>query len=373
MQHDGTQKFVGLDVHKDSIWVAVSEGGPLAAARDLGRIAHDVPRLLKLLGRLGPPEQLHIAYEAGPTGYGLCRALRTRGIDCVVVAPSKTPQTPGTRVKTDRRDARLLAHYLRTNMLVPIGVPDERAEGLRDFVRLREDAVWALQKARQQLQGFLLRHGRVWPGKSNWTIQHITWIRSQRFELEELRGVLDHSLAEVLRLKTRLTELETQLMTLIEAAPQAAISWRYYQALRGVAEIVSATLVTEIGDMRRFKSAAHFMSYVGLTPSEHSSGGDVRRGRITKAGNPHVRRALIEAAWPAQYRPARSHHMQLRLARVPAEIQDIAWKAQVRLHQRYRRLIARGKTKQTAIVAIARELAGFVWAIGQKIPTNKVA
>lgn len=367
MQHERTQKFIGLDVHKDSISVAVSEGGPLTAARDLGRIGHDVPRLLKMLAKLGPFECLHVAYEAGPTGYGLCRALLAEGIDCVVVAPSRTPQTPGVRVKTDRRDARLLAHYLRTNFLVPIAVPDERAEALRDFVRLREDAVRALRRARQQLQGFLLRHGRIWTNKTSWTTQHITWIRAQRFELEELRRVLDHSLAEVLRLRARLKELETELESLMEAAPQAS-AYRFYQALRGVAKINAAVLVTEGGDMRRFKSAAHFMSYLGLTPSEHSSGGDVRRGRITKAGNPHMRRALIEAAWSARHRPARSHHMQLRLARVPTAVQDIAWKAQVRLHQRYCRLIARGKTKQTAIVAVARELAGFVWAIGQGAP-----
>lgn len=369
---EGTQQFIGLDVHKDTIAVALAKGGPFEPVVSLGTLAHDVPRLLKMLSKRGPRQGLHVAYEAGPTGYGLCRALREEGIDCIVVAPSKTPVRTGDRVKTDRRDAEKLARYLRSGELVAVDVPDARAEALRDFVRLRESAVWARQKARQQLKGFLLRHSRVWPGKSSWTLKHITWIRGQRFELEELRRVLDHSLAEVIRLDTRVDELEKELETLLEAAPLAT-AYHYFQALRGAAEIVAATIVTEIGDMRRFKTAGQFMSYVGLTPSERSSGGDVRRGRITKAGNPHVRRVLVEAAWCARYRPARSHHMQLRLARVPAEIQDIAWKAQVRLNQRYRRMLARGKTKQHTIVAIARELAGFVWAIGQRIPGNKVA
>jgi transposase len=366
---ENRQQFIGLDVHKDSISVAVAKGGSFEPAVSLGKIAHDVPRLLKLLTRRGPFEELHVAYEAGPTGYGLCRELRAQKIDCIVVAPSKTPVRPGDRVKTDRKDAEKLARNLRTGELVAVDVPDARAEGLRDFVRMREDAVWALQKERQQLQGFLLRHGHVWPGKSNWTLAHITWIRAQRFEIDELRRVLDHSLAEVIRLRERLDQLESELVTLIEALPQA-LAFHYYQALRGVAEIVSATVVAEIGDMHRFNSASQFMSYVGLTPSEHSTGNDPRRGRITKAGNPHVRRVLIEAAWCARYRPARSHHMQLRLARVPPEIQDIAWKAQVRLHQRYRRMLARGKSLQHTIVAIARELAGFVWAIGQKLPKS---
>ncbi len=360
-------KFIGLDVHKDTISAALVDGGRIGEARELGRIAHDVPRLLKLLARVGPPQVLHVAYEAGPTGYGLCRTLRAQGIDCIVVAPSKTPVRSGDRVKTDRRDAARLAHYLRTGDLVAVDIPSVELEALRDMVRLREDAVWALQKARQQLLGFLLRQGRRYSGKSHWTLQHVTWIRAQRFELEGLRRVLDHSLAEVLRLGERLEQLTLELVDQIEALPQS-VGFHYLQALRGVHTIVASTIVAELGDLRRFGSARQFMSYVGLTPSEHSSGNDVRRGRITKAGNPHVRRVLIEAAWCARYRPARSHHMQLRLARVPPPIQDIAWKAQLRLHHRYRRMRARGKSLQHTIVAIARELAGFVWAIGQQIP-----
>jgi transposase len=368
-----TQKYIGLDVHKDTICAARADGGTFEAAIDLGRIAHDVGRLKKLLARQGPFDCLHVAYEAGPTGFGLCRELRAEGIDCIVVAPSKTPMPPGGRIKTDRRDAELLARNLRVNALVAIDVPDVRVEALRDYVRMREDMVWARQKARQQLKGFLLRHGRPWKGKSSWTQPHITWMRSQRFDIEELRVAMDHMLAETIRLDGKVREFDKELVALIEALPQAT-AFHYFQALRGAAEIVSATLVAEVGDFRRFKTAGQFMSYIGLTPSEHSSGNDIRRGRITKAGNPHVRRVLVEAAWSARYRPARSHHMQLRLARVPVEIQDIAWKAQVRLHQRFRSMLARGKSVQHTIVAVARELAGFVWAIGQLVPsTNKSA
>jgi transposase len=367
-----TQKFIGLDVHKDSIAVALAKGGVSEVVTSLGTIAHDVPRLLKLLARQGPFAELHLAYEAGPTGYGLCRELRGQGIDCIVVAPSKIPVRMGDRVKTDRKDAEKLARYLRSNELTAIDVPEARAEALRDFVRLREDSVWALQKERQQLQGFLLRHSRIFPGKSSWVQTHITWIRSQRFELDELRRVLDYSLAQVIRLTERRDQLTAELVTIIESLPQAT-AFHYFQALRGVSTIVAATLVAEIGDFKRFATASQFMSYVGLTPSEHSSGGEVKRGRITKAGNPHVRRVLVEAAWSARYRPARSQCMQLRLARVPLEIQDIAWKAQVRLHQRYLRMRARGKSQQQTIVAIARELAGFIWAIGQQIPGNSKA
>jgi len=360
-------KFVGLDVHKDSIAVAVAEGGPLETPRSLGRIAHDLPRLLKMLGRLGEPEDLHVAYEAGPTGYGLCRALRERGIQCLVAAPSKVPVRSGDRVKTDRRDAEKLARYLRSGELVGVAVPDQQSEALRDFLRLREDTVWALQKARQQLAGFLLRHGRHFEGRSHWTHAHFEWIRAQRFEIEAQRRVLEHYLAEVIRVRERLDQLTSELVELIESLPQSAL-FRNLQALRGVSTIVAATVVAEIGDLRRFARAGQLMSFVGLTPSERSSGNEVRRGAITKAGNPHVRRVLVEAAWSQRLRPAKSLHLLKRWKEVPLEIQDVAWKAQLRLSQRYRRMVARGKSVQHTIVAIARELTGFIWAIGQKAP-----
>ena len=359
-------KFVGLDVHKDTISLAVSEGGPVAEPRDLGRIPHDLGRLLHRLEHLGPPEALHVAYEAGPTGFGLARALRERGIDCVVVAPSRTPIQAGDRVKTDRRDAAKLAHYLRMGGLVAIDLPGCEQEALRDLVRAREDALWSQHKVRQQLKCFLLRHGRTWSGRSSWTHRHLEWIRSQRFESETQRQVLEEYFHEVVHAAERICYLTGLIQQAVQAAPFAPL-YRALQALRGVSAVVGATLVAELGDLRRFKSPSKLMSYLGLTPSEQSSGARTRRGAITKAGNSHVRRVLIEAAWCQHRRPAMSSGMKKRNEGLPLEVQDIAWKAQKRLHARYWALVRRNKSTQTTIVAVARELVGFVWAIGQKV------
>lgn len=359
-------KFVGLDVHKDTISIAVCEGGTLHEAADLGKIPHDLTRLLRKLERLGSPETLHVAYEAGPTGYGLCRKLRALDIDCLVVAPSKTPVRAGDRVKTDRRDAQKLARYLRSGELVAVGLPEIEHEALRDLVRLREDAMHALQRARQQLGGFLLRHGRIYEGKSAWTKRHLQWIRSQRFEMEGQRQTLESYFAEMIHASERLD----QMTALVEKGAQAetfAPLFRALQALRGVCIVVAATLVAELGDLRRFPSAPQLMSFIGLTPSEHSSGQSTQRGSITKAGNTHVRRVLIEAAWCTRLRPAMSAALKRRNQGLPLRVQEIAWKAQHRLHNRYWKMILRGKTKQNTIVAIARELTGFVWAIGQEV------
>lgn len=359
-------KFIGLDVHKATISIAVCDGTPGSEVRDLGRIPHDVPRLIRRLERLGPVESLHVAYEAGPTGYGLCRALRARGIDCQVVAPSRTPIRSGDRVKTDRRDAAKLARFLRSGELVAVDLPDVQREALRDLVRARSDALRARHCARQQLSSFLLRHGRQWEGKSTWTRRHVTWIRGQRFDIEEQRQVMEDYLNEVAHADQRLELLTDKVKEAMEKQANAPLA-RALSAMRGVSTIVTATLVAELGDLRRFKSASRLMSYVGLTPSEHSSGASVHRGAITKAGNPHVRRVLIEAAWCAQRRPAMSATVKRRNEGVPLPIQDIAWKAQNRLHKRYWRLRSRGKSMQTAVVAVARELTGFVWAIGQQV------
>ena len=344
-------KFIGLDVHKATISIAVCDGTPGSEVRDLGRIPHDVPRLLRRLERLAPVERLHVAYEAGPTGYGLCRALRERGIACQVVAPSRTPIRSGDRVKTDRRDAEKLARFLRSGELVAVDLPDVQREALRDLVRARSDAMRARHCARQQLSSFLLHHGRHWEG-SAWTRRYVTWIRSQRFDIEE-RQVMEDYLNEVAHADQRLEQLTDKVKDAMEKQASAPLA-RALSAMRGVSTIVTATLVAELGDLRRFKSASRLMSYVGLTPSEHSSGASVHRGAITKAGNPHVRRVLIEAAWCAQQRPAMGATVKRRNEGVPLPIQDIAWKAQNRLHKRYWRLRRRGKSTQTAIVAIAR-------------------
>lgn len=357
-------KFVGLDVHKSSISMAVCEGGALHRPEDLGTFAHDLPTLLRRLERLGEPQHVHVAYEAGPTGYGLCRALRQRGYYCIVIAPSKTPVRTGDRVKTDRRDAAKLARFLRAGELVAVELPGLEQEALRDLVRAREDAMHAQRRARQQLSSFLLRHGRTWSGKSAWTQPHHAWIRSQRFECEIQRQVLEDYFQEVVRLDARLADLSTKL----EAGAKSLSSSPLFsalQALRGVSTVVAASIVAELGDLRRFPSASRLMSYVGLVPSEYSSGARTRRGRITKAGNPHLRRVLIQAAWHCSKRPAMSLHLKRRSAGLPPPVLDIASKAQKRLHRRYWHLANRNKSPQTTVVACAREMLGFVWAIGQ--------
>lgn len=360
-------KYVGLDVHKSSIAMAVAVGGPGLEVEDLGQVVHDVPRVVAKIASLGDPEFLRVAYESGPTGYGLCRALKAAGIHCVVVAPSKTPVRTGDRVKTDRRDAMKLARYLRAGELVAVTPPDLETEALRDVVRAREDVVFAQRRARQQLSAYFLRHDRKWSGKSAWTQKHLVWIRGQRFESEAQQQVLEDYVQEVLRLTARLEEASERVDRFAGESRRCAPLYRAFQAFRGVASIVSATVVAEIGDIKRFRTASQFMSYLGLTPSERSSGPRTSRGSITKAGNPHVRWKLIEAAWLYRHRPAIPLRLERRSQGVPTEIRDIAWKAQKRLHKRYWTMTRRGKRPQTTVVAMARELAGFLWAAGQLV------
>jgi transposase len=361
-------KFVGLDVHKDTIAIAVSEGGPISEARDLGVIPHDVPKLIKRLLSLASVEDLFVVYEAGPTGFGLCRELGARGIQCIVVAPNRVPQMPGARIKTDKRDARHLAFMLRTNSLSGITIPDEELEALRDLVRAREDAVRARRRARQQLSMFLLRHGRHWRGKSGWSLAHLNWIRTQRFGSEAQKLVLTHCMDEVIRLGAAIERLTEDVDRI--AGGLSGLHGKLYrsvQALRGVSTIVAATLVCELGDLRRFERPSRLMSYVGMVPSEHSSGPRVFRGAITKTGNPHVRRVLLEAAWSGRLWPNKTLRLQRRQRGLDPRVIEIAWKAQNRLRTRYLRMRARGKGQNITIVAMARELLGFIWAIGQEV------
>jgi transposase len=358
-------KFIGLDVHKATISVAVAEGGPIQA-RHLATVAHDIPQVIRLLQREGDPGDIHVAYEAGPTGFGLCRRLREAGFDCVVIAPSKTPVKPGERVKTDRRDALTLAHHLRTNSLTPIEIPGEQREALRDLIRGREDGVRALRAARQQLGGFFLRSGRIYQGRSHWTLQHWAWITSQRFDHEATRIVVADYIQEVHRIEARIASLTKSVDEHVRSSDLAHL-YLAYMALRGVSTIVSATLVAELGDLTRFSSAPKLMSFVGLVPSECSSGSRVSRGPITKTGNAHVRRVLVEAAQTYRYRPEVSVGLKRRQKDVPAAVVDIAWKAQKRLHARFKSITGRKKSANYAIVAMARELCGFIWAIGQVV------
>lgn len=356
--------YVGLDVHKESISIAAAREGR-EAARALGRIPNDPVRLLKKLDRLGSRSSLRVCYEAGPTGYGLTRVLESAGIQCVVVAPSLVPRKAGDRVKTDRRDAAKLAHYLRSGDLTPVYVPDEETEALRDLFRARDDAKVVERSARHRLSKFLLRHDRRYPGRTAWTGMHLEWIRSQVFEHDAMNRVLREYLHAVQEAADRVARLTSDLEELTKEHELAPLV-RALQALKGVQLITAAGIAVEIGDLRRFRHPRQLMAYLGLVPSEHSTGEGRRRGHITKTGNKHVRRLLVEAAWSYRHTPKASRWMKKRLEGQPPEIVHISWKAQNRLHKRYRRLLGRGKSKQNTMTAIARELAGFVWAIGQR-------
>jgi transposase len=365
-------KFVGLDVHKISISIAWCEGGARSEAVSLGKVEHDVARLLKKLRSLGAPEDVHIAYEAGPTGYGLYRKLRKLGYRCIVVAPNRTPTAPGPRVKTDRRDAASLAFNLRSGTLTAVSVPDEQTEALRDLTRYREDVREELQRARQQVVMFLLRQDRRYDGKSHWTIKHRDWIRAQRFEHECQKHVLEESYAEVVRLEQKVERLENVVERTALEHQQFAPLFRALQAFRGMRIVTAATLIAELGDLRRFASAPKLMSFLGLTPREHSSGSKVSRGSITKAGNGHVRRVLVESAWHGRHRPAKTKTLLARTKGLPEEVLALTWKAQHRLHERWLRMRAATKDVNKIVIAMARELAGFVWALGQLVLPKSV-
>lgn len=354
-------KYVGLDVHKETIAIAVAETG--AEPRCLGEIRNDVGELLKRLSKLGERSDLSVAYEAGPTGYGLQRHLRRLGIHCQVIAPSRTPRASADRVKTDRRDALKLARCLRHGELTPIRVPSERSEALRDLIRARDDAKKAQLIARHQLSTFLLRHERIYRNGSHWTVRHQQWVHQLEFDQDALQRVRDDYLHEVERLSERVERLSAAIEELAPHIDEAHLV-KSLQALRGFKVLTSASIATEIGDLRRFKNPRQLMSYLGLVPSEYSSGASKVRGRITKTGNSHVRRLLVEAAWAYRYKPRVGRTLRWRSKDLPPELRQIAWKAQVRLHTRYVRMLARGKSRQRTLVAMARELVGFVWAIG---------
>ena len=357
-------RYVGLDVHKDTTAIAVAEQGR-GAVREIGTFPADWESLRKQLARLGKGWRLVICYEAGPTGFELHRRLVEAGDDCQVVAPSLIPSKPGERIKTDRRDAAKLARCLRAGDLTSVYVPDEETEALRDLERARTAAKTAETTAKHQLGKFLLRHGRRWE-RSNWTLGHLAWIRRQEFDHEAQRRVLRDYLKALEDATERVERLTQDIAELVETSTLAPLV-KGLQALRGVATISSVVIAAEIGDLRRFASAGAFMSFVGLTPSESSSGKRTQRGSITKTGNKHVRRILVEAAWQ-YFRPAQmSRALRARNALVSEEVRKIAWKAQRRLHRKFHHLVyQKGKPPQVAVVAVARELAGFLWAIGQQ-------
>jgi transposase len=358
--------FVGLDVHKDSIVIAAAEVGR-APARVVATVPHDWKPLRKVLERLGAPKAVSCCYEAGPTGYGLARALRAAGWDCDVIAPSKVPKKPGERIKTDRRDAVKLAQNHRSGELTAIVVPDEADEAIRDLERARDDAKRAERVVRHQLGKFLLRHGRCYDGKTTWNERHLTWIRAQKFGEPAQEHVLADAIAAVETATLRVEQLTARLRE-VTASWERMPLVRALQALRGVQFVTAVTVVAEVGDLRRFATAGDFMGYVGLIPTEQTSGEVRRRGPISKTGNAHVRRLLVESAWHYRRQPRMSKELRERSAGIAPGVCAIAWKAQSRLHNRLKRLLGRGKHPAEAVTAVARELAGFIWAIGQAEP-----
>jgi transposase len=352
--------FVGLDVHKGSISVALLRPGKDTPDED--RIPNTFEEVRRLVGRWSDPAAVRACYEAGPCGYELQRLLSTLGVDCAVIAPALTPRRPGDRVKTDRRDARKLARLYRAGELTTIRIPPPDEEAVRDLVRLREDLCEDILRARHRLSKFLLRHGRAFGGVTPWTLAHWAWIRAQRFDLALLNQLRDeHIVAIELRMSQR-DQLDRQLHALALEPPYAE-PVRRLAVLRGVKTLTALTLLVEVGDFARFGSAAEFMAFTGLVPSESSSGERQHRGAITKTGNAHLRRVLVESAWAYRPRPAYASERRGRRADQPATVVAFAIAVEQRLHRRYWRLVQRGKLSQVAAVAIARELAGAVWAL----------
>jgi transposase len=361
-------KFVGLDVHAETIAVAIAEQE--GEVRSLGVIGNREESVRKLVKKLGPVEDLRFCYEAGPTGYALYWQLSALGAKCEVVAPTLVPVKSGDRVKTDRRDALKLARNHRAGELTAVWVPDAGHEALRDLVRARESAKKDQLRARHRLSKYLLRQGRRPPkGIRPWTTTYLEWVkRGVHFEQRAQEATLVDYLHEVEHMAARIARLDGEIEEAVKLAPsrmRAVI--QALQALRGIAQVSAVTIVAELGEVSRFGRARQLMGYGGIVASEHSSGENRRRGGITKTGNAHLRRIVVEAGWAYRHRPSVGTSLRLRQELVSEEVKEIAWKAQHRLHGRYRKMMARGKNKNVVITAIGRELLGFIWAIGVKV------
>ena len=360
--------FLGLDVHAETIAVAVAEPG--GEVRSLGTIANREESIRKFIRKLGPPEQLRACYEAGPTGFVLYWQLVQLGIECAVVAPSLVPKKPGDRVKTDRRDALKLARSHRSGDLTAVWVPDEGSEALRDLVRQREAAKQDQLRARHRLTKFLLRTGQRPPlGLKAWTERYMRWLAQVRYTQPAQEITLRDCLNEFEHMSARVRRLEEAILEVVKQAPQSVQALiRGLQALRGVAHISAVTIASELGNISsRFESARKLMGYCGVFPSEDSSGKRKRQGGITKSGNAHLRRIVVESAWCYRHWPRVGERLRQRHQGVPAEITEIAWKAQNRLHKRYLKLMNAGKDQRKVTTAVARELLGFIWAIAIKV------
>jgi transposase len=364
---NGPVLFLGLDVHTDSIAVSLAPAGSTEVRRYglIGGTHDDVLRLAKKLHAAHPDTALRFCYEAGPHGYPLVRCLQTHGYDCILVAPSKIPRQPGDRVKTNRRDADQLARLFRAGELTAIYVPDPQDEAVRDLIRARYQVQKQQHRARQQLKMFLLRHNFRYAGTKAWTPKHLNYLATVKLPFPEQQFLFQEMLNVITEAAERLARYDAQI-------PRAVAGWRWepvvkaLMSLRGLAVLTAATLVAELGDLRRFATARQLMGYLGLVPSEDSTGAERHQGGITKMGNGIARRALIEAAW--NYRaPARlSRELLKRQEGLSKAVKDLSWAAQTRLPHRYQHLTrVKHKKSTVAAAALGRELSGFVWALGQ--------
>ena len=362
-------RFLGLDVHAETIAIAIAE--PDGEVRSLGTIANRADSIRKLVKKLGPVAQLKACYEAGPTGYVLYWQLAELGVACEVIAPTLVPMKAGDRVKTDRRDAERLARSYRSGDLTAVWVPDEGSESLRDLVRAREAAKQDQLRARHRLSKFLLRMGqRPAVGMKAWTAPYMAWVRQVHFTQVAREATMLDYLHEVDHMSERVRRLEQAITEAVKlATPAVQEVVKGLQALRGIAEISAVTIIAELGSITRFDTPRQLMGYSGAVPSENSSGKRTQRGSITKTGNAHLRRIVVEAAWSYRLRPAIGPRLRKRQEGVSEPIKEIAWKAQVRLTKRYARLAAAGKDQRKIVTAVGRELLGFIWAIGIKAET----
>jgi transposase len=352
--------IIAFDQHAATTVAAVLLPGQRTPA--LHPLTSDTPTILRFVARLQRHGAVQCCYEAGPCGFELSRALGKRGIACEVIAPALIPRRAGNRVKTDRRDAAQLAVLYRAGALTAIHIPTEQEEAARDLLRCREDLRVDLLRARHRLSKFLLRHGRRFTGtKKAWSKRHDAWLRSQTWSLPALDQTHRAYLRGVDEVLARLRDLETDLRALLDLEPLRPRVQRL-RCFRGIDDLTALTIAAELGDARRFATAPSAMAFVGLVPSEHSSGATRAQGGITKTGNAHLRRVLVESAWHYRHHPFVSATLRARQRDAPADVIARAWTAQQRLHRRYARLAARGKPKQHIVTAVARELTGFVWA-----------
>ena len=366
--NETTVKYVGMDVHKESITIAIADEGRSGEVRVYGKIPHDLDQIDKVMRKLiSQNSELHCVYEAGPCGYPIYRHLTGKGIDCAVVAPALIPKKTGERVKNDRRDAVKLATLHRAGELTAVYVPDQEDEALRDLVRARGDVLKALRAIKQQINAFLLRHGTSYQGKTKWSKAHLNWLASLKMPHPAQQVALTEYLDALENISARVARIGKQIECFCQ-------TWRLrpvveaLQALRGISLLSAVTVFAELGDLTRFDNPAQLMAYLGLVPSEHSSGNTIKKGAITKTGNTHARRALIESAQAYRLPARKSSTIRKRQEGLPQDVLEIAWNAQLRLCHRYRRLIAKGKKHNVVITAIARELAGFIWAIARIVP-----